>query len=946
MTFTRAAAGPIAIGAAVVLGLAVVAGGAITLRLAVAAVVLGAAIGLVAAGLIHARYGGRARGGAARNLLETVALCLAIEGVVVAWGMATTPALYAARWYAKGGLARTAQLLASDTLGAHGVILVAIALALLYVGPRRRVGRARWAVVGALALLVGSWIHAGRTSDAPLAPVTAAAGATKPNVLLVIVEGLRAEGLDPRTAPTLVRLAARGARFDGAYASTPERLPGLATLLTGRYAHHHGLRSEEPPPDALARDLDALPTRFARDGYATAALGDDGAVLRRLDLGFAEVAAPGRDSRDEALARQTPLLPLLATSVGRRFFPAMSGLREARDPRLLADDAARRMHVLKQRPFLLTVTFSTALAPYVAPATYAAKYTDRSYRGRFRYLQSAGAPADEADGAQIRALHDGAVRAVDDGVARLLEALADEEIGASTIVVVTAEPGHTLLGDESLHVPLVVFDPRRGAPIRSDAIVRDVDLAASLYALTSVALPSDLDGRSLVPLLEGKPDQPRLAFSESAPANDPPRAVALPLPAALGPIARHRAVRDERYELVYVPTRKGAAYALFDAVSDPARSHDLAPARPEVVDRLRPALVTWMLSDPGTRLQGDLVVPSKPLPYDLVWITAREMTPGIEALALRGVRFTEVVPSGPPVRREQLPIGEGATVDSPRALVVVSVGGEGWKPSQLVIVAPGKLPAGATITARVSDLDVVPTLSELLGLDLDPPLGSRSLVALANGARETEDRAIMTLRPGARMLVYQDRRLVLDNGVQLYDVRDLALATDLAKREPDRVADLRARLRAALANAPVAGSREPPARPRVVHLRFVTAGSAHRVTGFLDVPNGTLSLEPVELGRDALKVSGSRADLAFTTSADVAVGFDLVVDPPATDVMWSFFLDDRPWLEEAVFGGPHGLLQRSLVGGLGSDAARRAITTAEPPVVDAHRDFGLFLDRK
>ena len=967
---------PVGVGAVVVLALAALAdGGTLTLSLAAAAAAaaLGAVIGLGAAGLMHARHGGPALGASrpvrVRTLVEAAALCLAIEALLVAWGMAESPAIHAPRWYAKGGAARTAQLVAADVLGAHGVMLVALALAILYVGPRRLARRARGVVALALALLVGTWIYTARSHDAP-APSAARSDApppatAPPNILLIVVEGLRADRLDARTAPTLERLASRGARFDRAYASSPERLPALATLLTGRHAHHHGLRAEAPPADALARDLDALPARLARAGYATAALADDGSVLRLLDLGFAEVDAPAPRVRDEALARQTPLLPLLTSPLGRRLFPAMRSLRETNDPRRLAGDAARRLQVLKQRPFLLTVAFSTVDAPYVAPATYAAKYMDRGYRGRFRYGQhgqDGQGPGDEADIAQIRALYDGSVRAVDDGVARLLEALADEGVADRTIVVVTSDHGErlfehgrgqghggSLLGDEGLHVPLVVFDPRRAAPLRSDAIVRDVDLAPTLYALTAVAPPGDLDGRSLVPLLDRQPDEPRYAFAEGGPPTIAAADPALPLPAVLGLVSHQRMIRDDRFKLVYSPTRKRAVYALFDTLRDPAESRDLLFERLDVVDRLRPALLRWMLDDPRSSLQNDLVVPSEPLPYDLVWIDARESTPAIDALAKRGVRFTQMFPAGTPLLRGQLPIMPGASADSSRSLVVAVIGGQGWRPSQLVIVAPGKLPAGATIDARVRDVDLVPTIAELLGRDLDVPSGSRSLVAPATGHPWRENRPILTVQPGAQYLLLEEHRLVVRDGrAQLFFADDLELRRDLAKQEPDRVALLRAYLEAELANVPVAGADLGPAAPaRIVHLRFVTAGRRRRVTGFLSVPGGTtISLAPVELGGDAFRMSGTRAELAFTTSADVAVGFDLIVDPGPTNLTWQLFLDDQPWPEDAVFGGPYGLLARTLRGGLTSAEARATVTSPALPVVDPRRDLGVFVDRR
>ncbi|HSO39481.1 MAG TPA: hypothetical protein VLT33_43435, partial [Labilithrix sp.] len=141
MTRARTWTAPL-VGAVVVLGLAATSGG-LTRDLALAALAVGAALGGVALGLLHLRYGA-ARRDLLRELGETLALCLALEGALVAWGMAESPALYAAGWYARGGLARTIQIFASDVLGPHGVVLVAIVVAIAYVGPRRipRSGRA------------------------------------------------------------------------------------------------------------------------------------------------------------------------------------------------------------------------------------------------------------------------------------------------------------------------------------------------------------------------------------------------------------------------------------------------------------------------------------------------------------------------------------------------------------------------------------------------------------------------------------------------------------------------------------------------------------------------------------------------------------------------------------------------------------------------------------
>ena len=68
-------------------------------------------------------------------------------------------------------------------------------------------------------------------------------------------------------------------------------------------------------------------------------------------------------------------------------------------------------------------------------------------------------------------------------------------------------------------------------------------------------------------------------------------------------------VRDERWKLVYVPTRKGVKYMLFDTVADPAEIHDVAAANPDQVTRLRTELWAWMLRDAQMEQKDGYLVP-------------------------------------------------------------------------------------------------------------------------------------------------------------------------------------------------------------------------------------------------------------------------------------------------------------------------------------------------
>ncbi len=68
-------------------------------------------------------------------------------------------------------------------------------------------------------------------------------------------------------------------------------------------------------------------------------------------------------------------------------------------------------------------------------------------------------------------------------------------------------------------------------------------------------------------------------------------------------------VRDERYKLLYVPTRTTVLYMLYDTVDDPNETVDVASKHPDVVARLKGELWTWMLRDTDMAEKNGYLVP-------------------------------------------------------------------------------------------------------------------------------------------------------------------------------------------------------------------------------------------------------------------------------------------------------------------------------------------------
>ncbi len=625
---------------------------------------------------------------ARRRALISLPLGLLLHLVVFARALQLRPALFAEALYDRGGLAK-ALMLAISHGRALPVLLTLCLTALLFailaplLSPRgRRLladlrervrGRRRVAALSALALgllLLGGYygLRGESVPPAPPSPHSAAPPSTRPSVLLIAIDSLRADRLDGsersrRLLPALSALAERSVVFDSARVTVPRTFPSLVTLLTGRYPHSHGIRTMFPTLSQRAKVPKALPRLLREAGYRTTVLSDFcGEIFSRIDLGYEHSQVPAFDARtivlQRALTLHKNLLPYFLTDVGRplahAWFPELDSLAEIADARRLADRSVAFLAAAGSQAQFMTVFFSSAHFPYAAPAPYYRQHTDPSYRGAFRYYKPPLAePQSPADVAQVRGLYDGALAAADDGVARILAGLARLGRLQSTIIIVLADHGENLYdapgrgmghgdhleGDPSLHVPLIIYDPVHAFPAhRVPGIVRDIDVVPTLLSLLGQSLPPDgvpLDGVDLRPLLAGEKSSLGLAafhetelwFTASGPGFEPDKR--LPYPAVtsttavdahddialserfseLVTVAKHRALRTEDWKLIYRPTRAGARFSLFDMHRDAQEQHDLAEQYPEIVEKLRAALFELVARDPSVTIENGFILP-------------------------------------------------------------------------------------------------------------------------------------------------------------------------------------------------------------------------------------------------------------------------------------------------------------------------------------------------
>lgn len=167
------------------------------------------------------------------------------------------------------------------------------------------------------------------------------------------------------------------------------------------------------------------------------------------------------------------------------------------------------------------------------------------------------------------------VRGLDENIGRVLDYLDESGLSKNTIVVYSSDQGFYLgehgwydkrwMFEESFSMPFLIRWPGVVKPgIRPKAIIQNIDYAPTFLEAAGVAVPPDIQGRSLVPVLKNGGETPA----------DWRKAVYY---AYYGEgthhVAAHFGVRNDRYKLFYIPTTK--EWQLFDLEKDPQELRDV-----------------------------------------------------------------------------------------------------------------------------------------------------------------------------------------------------------------------------------------------------------------------------------------------------------------------------------------------------------------------------------
>lgn len=368
-------------------------------------------------------------------------------------------------------------------------------------------------VVAAVIVLLGGAAWAVAPTAAPAQ--TAAAG-NHPDILVLLIDALRADEIGRKVGgtpvmPQLDAWAERTVRFLHARAVSPSTPTSVSSLMTSLPVRAYQGNFRQGIPDGAT----TVARRLREAGYRTIALSANPNCNPELhhDRGFQRFIRAYADPELAKNRRQlTPRRPA-------RLVP----------PGALLDRARREIASGGKKPVFAYIHLLQPHAPYSPPAPHRGMF---SFPGQVAVPVEApeitkrekAGPLDAAFLKSLRARYDEHAHWVDAEVGRFLRWAGSHPRFSKAAIVVLSDHGeafgehgrlqhNTTLYEEMLRIPLLLRLPgKKDRPARISAPVDQLDLAPTLCRLAGLEPPSQFRGLNLLPLIGGKAREGRKRF--------------------------------------------------------------------------------------------------------------------------------------------------------------------------------------------------------------------------------------------------------------------------------------------------------------------------------------------------------------------------------------------------------------------------------------------------
>jgi arylsulfatase A-like enzyme len=485
----------------------------------------------------------------------------------------------------------------------------------------RRIGKKSVAIICVVALAVSFVVPAAAQKKSK----------TKYNILFIISDDLRPElgsyGNSLIKTPNIDKIAARGVRFDRAYAQYPLCNPSRSSMLTGHYPTQTGIMNNNDYFRITHPDYVTLPQYFKNNGYATLRVGKifHGGIDDQVSW------TEGGEPTDPAITERgkpTAVAPRQSTT------ETGAGGRENQSDRIVVLDGEGETHgdykaatraisfleKYKDKPFFLALGFVKPHSPPTAPKKFFDLYDPDKVPLPVDYAIRPKAPpglpeisipprnadlfigrdsSPEQAREMIRAYW-ASVSFVDAQVGRVMDTLERLGLSNKTIIVFWGDHGYHLgekgkwskaysLYEVGLRVPLIIALPKAKGRT-SERVVELLDVYPTLVELCGLPRPRGIEGRSIS----------RLLYAPAAKWDFPAYSVTQ-YQSKIG-----KSVRTEKWHYAEWEDGKDGAM-LFDSANDPHELKNLAsdPKFAKTVDEMKTLLKRMPASDKTQVVRAD-----------------------------------------------------------------------------------------------------------------------------------------------------------------------------------------------------------------------------------------------------------------------------------------------------------------------------------------------------
>ena len=459
----------------------------------------------------------------------------------------------------------------------------------------------------------------------------------RPNILFIFTDDHAAHamscyGSKINRTPNLDRIAREGMLFRNCFCTNSICGPSRAVILTGKHSHLNGFRDNN---DRFDGSQQTFPKLLQKGGYQTAVIGKWHLVSNPTGFDHYEVLIGQgpyynppmiRDGErvehtgytthvitDLALEwlknqrdQHKPFLLMFQHKAPHREWQPGPGYYDLYkdetipEPETLFDDYAGRGTAAKTQDMSMEKTL-TELDLKLVPPRYLNEEQLAAWHAAYDEENEAFRKADLKGDDLVRWKYQRyikdylrSVAAVDDSVGKMLDYLDESGLAENTIVVYSSDQGFYLgdhgwfdkrfMYEESLRMPLLVRWPRVVEPgsVNED-LVQNLDFAETFLDIAGANIPADMQGRSLVPILNGRtPADWRKSIYYHY----------YEYP-AVHSVKRHYGVRTDRYKLIHF-YHDIDEWELYDLEKDPDELQNIYdnPQYADVVQQLKREIET------------------------------------------------------------------------------------------------------------------------------------------------------------------------------------------------------------------------------------------------------------------------------------------------------------------------------------------------------------------